>query len=214
MDKSLRIALMDRCSLTMCGLSYFIRTLSAQNEIVLQRNSLTSIAEDLLYQQVDVLITELNGGKDVVSQGVSQLSSLNLCMPSLHIVVYTRIQSGSILRELADMPNVSIVSRFEPLTQLKGVFGQIFAGKQTYSPLIQASLQQGMVQATSAQLGTLTRRENEVLRYLFNGLTLGQIAVLQHRSIKTVSTHKCNAMRKLGAMNDFELFSLSKTITF
>lgn len=214
MDKPLRIALMDRCSLTLCGLSYFIRMLSPKNDVVLQRNSLTSIAEDLLYQQVDVLIAELSGGKDVVSQGVSQLSSLNMCMPSLHIVVYTRIKSGPTLRELAEIPKVSIVSRFESLAHLKGVFEQIFAGNQTYSPLIKSSLKQGAEQMAHSPQGTLTRRENEVLRYLFNGLTLGQIAVLQHRSIKTVSTHKCNAMRKLGAMNDFELFSLSKTITF
>lgn len=214
MDKTLRIALVDRCSLTLSGLSYLIRTFAPQHEIVIQHNSLTNISEHLLSQQVDILIAELSGGKDIVSQGISQLSSLSVSMPSLHIVVCTRIDSGAILRELTEMLNISIISRFEPLMQLKQVFGQIFAGKRTYSPLIQSCLSKGTVTGTTAQLGALTRRENEVLRYLLNGLTLGQIAALQHRSIKTVSTHKCNAMRKLGAMNDFELFSLSKNITF
>lgn len=214
MEIKLRIALVDRCSLTISGLSYFIHSLAPNNEIVLQRNSLTNIGEPLLLNQIDLLIAELSGGKDVVSQGISQLSALSTTMPALHIVVYTRIQSGAILRELTEMLNVSIVSRFEPLQQMKVVFNQIFRGLKVYSPLIDRCLKESTVQVSNAQLSTLTRRENEVLRYLFNGLTLGQIATLQHRSIKTVSTHKCNAMRKLGAMNDFELFSISKNITF
>lgn len=213
MDRTLRIALMDRCFLTMSGLSYFIRSLSPRNEIVLQRNSLGNITDCLLSQKVDVLIAEVYGGADIVSQGIKQLSALNIAAPALHIIVYTKIQSGIILRELAEM-NVSIISRFEPLEQLKKVLKQTFSGVRTYSPIIERGLQDGIVQVSSVQLGTLTRRESEVLRYLFNGLTLGQIATLQHRSIKTVSTHKCNAMRKLGAMNDFELFSISKNINF
>lgn len=214
MNKKLRIALVDRCSLTLSGLSYFIHSLAPQSEIVLQRNSLANIGEPLFLNQIDLLITELSGGKDVVSQGISQLSALSASLPMLHIVVYTRIQSGVVLRELTEMLNVSVVSRFEPLKQMKVVFKQIFSGGSVHSPLIANCLKESAVQVSNAQLSTLTRRENEVLRYLFNGLTLGQIATLQHRSIKTVSTHKCNAMRKLGAMNDFELFSISKNVTF
>ena len=214
MDKELNVAVVDRCSLTVSGLTYLIHSLAPQTKIVLQHNSLTNIDEALRLNQVDLLIAELSGGKDVISQGISQLSALGAALPALHIVVYTRIQSGCVLRELTAMLNVSIVSRFEPIRQMKVVFKQIFSGIKTYSPLIASCLKEGVGEVSRAQLSTLTRRENEVLRYLFNGLTLGQIATLQHRSIKTVSTHKCNAMRKLGAMNDFELFSISKNITF
>jgi len=44
-------------------------------------------------------------------------------------------------------------------------------------------------------------------------MSLRQIAELQRRSIKTISAHKCSAMRKLQVKNDSELFSLHGNIT-
>ena len=48
----------------------------------------------------------------------------------------------------------------------------------------------------------LSPREIEVLRLYLNGSSLTDIARASHRSIKTVSSQKLSAMRKLGACND------------
>ncbi|MNI91281.1 Transcriptional activator protein BglJ [compost metagenome] len=58
----------------------------------------------------------------------------------------------------------------------------------------------------------ITRSETEVLRHLFNGMDLREIAQAKQLSIKTISAHKCNAMRKLGVKTDSELFLMLKNM--
>lgn len=53
----------------------------------------------------------------------------------------------------------------------------------------------------------LTARELDVLAYLFSGLSVSRVAQALHRDIRTISTHKRNAMVKLGFHNDSELFA-------
>lgn len=60
----------------------------------------------------------------------------------------------------------------------------------------------------------LTTCERKVLAHLLTGLNLTEIAALCHRSIKTISAHKCNGMRKLGMGSDVELFQLSSANTW
>jgi|GEM_PF-4399404 len=47
----------------------------------------------------------------------------------------------------------------------------------------------------------LSSRELETLRYLSNGLTSNDIAVLLNLSTETVDTHRKNILRKLNANN-------------
>lgn len=54
----------------------------------------------------------------------------------------------------------------------------------------------------------LSAREHEVLRCCLSGLSVTQIAEKFNRSIKTISTQKQNAFRKLGLRNVNELFKV------
>jgi DNA-binding NarL/FixJ family response regulator len=54
----------------------------------------------------------------------------------------------------------------------------------------------------------LSAREHEVLRCCLSGMSVSQIAEKFNRSIKTISTQKHNAFRKLGLRNDNELFKV------
>jgi len=47
-----------------------------------------------------------------------------------------------------------------------------------------------------------------VLDLLLSGLTVSEIALRRHRSVKTVSTQKVAALRKLGLRNDVEIYAL------
>jgi len=58
----------------------------------------------------------------------------------------------------------------------------------------------------------LSRNEREVLRLLLAGLTVSEIAQRRHRSVKTVSTQKVAALRKLGLRNDAEIYSLRRQL--
>lgn len=52
----------------------------------------------------------------------------------------------------------------------------------------------------------LSPREEVVLRLLARGLTVSEIARDTHRSVKTVSQQKRNAMQRLGIHSDYKLF--------
>lgn len=54
----------------------------------------------------------------------------------------------------------------------------------------------------------LSAREHEVLRCCLSGMSVSQIAEKFNRSIKTISTQKQNAFRKLGLRNYNELFKV------
>ncbi|MCG9681201.1 response regulator transcription factor [Vibrio sp. Isolate23] len=56
--------------------------------------------------------------------------------------------------------------------------------------------------------GELTTREREVVRCLISGMTVSEIAAKFSRSIKTISTQKVNAMKKLGVSSDKELYQI------
>lgn len=44
----------------------------------------------------------------------------------------------------------------------------------------------------------LTAVELEILRYINNGLSSAQIALLRHRSKRTIEKHRSNIIKKLG----------------
>ena len=58
----------------------------------------------------------------------------------------------------------------------------------------------------------LTSREQEVIRCYLAGMTVSEIAEKFNRSIKTISTQKTSAFRKLGVTSNNELFKLNKII--
>lgn len=63
-------------------------------------------------------------------------------------------------------------------------------------------------QRPTLEISALTPREIEVLRCCLQGLSLTEVAAKFVRSVKTVSTQKQSAYRKLGIRNDNELFKL------
>ncbi|WP_162866498.1 helix-turn-helix domain-containing protein, partial [Escherichia coli] len=108
-------------------------------------------------------------------------------------------------------PNISIVARDDALPLVAEFFNRVLLGERVLSPQIGAFLPPS-VSGEEAATRKLTRCESDVLAFLFNGMSLRQIAELQRRSIKTISAHKCSAMRKLQVKNDSELFSLHANI--
>src|SRR6201990_2927926 len=57
----------------------------------------------------------------------------------------------------------------------------------------------------------LSKRELEVVRLFVSGMTIKEISEQLNRSIKTISTQKNTAMRKLGLERDSELFQYAQS---
>ena len=54
---------------------------------------------------------------------------------------------------------------------------------------------------------TLTTRENEILKFLAEGNSVKEIAIILGLSVKTIEAHKFNLMRKLDVHNKSQLIT-------
>lgn len=77
----------------------------------------------------------------------------------------------------------------------------------TQTPTMQGRAGQAPLEAL-VRTNNLTLREREVLRCCLDGLSVTEVADKFSRSIKTISTQKQSAFRKLGLRSDNELFRL------
>jgi DNA-binding CsgD family transcriptional regulator len=58
----------------------------------------------------------------------------------------------------------------------------------------------------------LTKIERETVRHLSMGYSPHRVAQLTHKSVKTISTHKRNSMKRLGVFSDQELMMKVKIL--
>lgn len=201
----LSVALMDSHPLTLLGLSTLIHSVNHACEISIQELSLGKMREALMYQSVDILVTDIQSAEENLQEGLEALLKMNAQFPDMSIVVYTSCHDGNELRTLLNHYNISVIARAESLTDTEAYFRQAFEKKRVLSPGICSDLAR-INKTHRATTAKLTPSEMSVLRLLFNGLDLQQIARMKQLSIKTISAHKCNAMRKLEAKTDSELF--------
>lgn len=203
------IALMDSHPLTLSGLSYLVNSIDETCDIRMEETSLGRIAEGLMYQTVDILITDLHGYQESIQEGQEILQRLSLQFPQLIIVVYTLCRDADKLKKLLKFSNISLIARGESPVITDDLFRHALAKKKVLSPLICCTLAEQDVASQRTGFRP-TQSENEIIKYLLNGMSLSQIAELKNLSIKTVSAHKCNVMRKLHIKTDAELFLLLK----
>jgi two-component system capsular synthesis response regulator RcsB len=205
----IKIALMDRYPLTLCGLANFIASQRMPTEIIAKETNMQTLSERLIYQSVDILITDINGQNETPDAGLRSLLNISKQHPNLRIIVYTACKESDYLCMLLTYENISVIGRNDNLQQVGEYFSRVYRGERVLSPLIGSYLvrSKNNIAQNNHQL---TRCENDVLRFLSNGASLYQIAELQGKSIKTISAHKCNAMRKLHVKTNSELFSLLK----
>jgi two-component system capsular synthesis response regulator RcsB len=85
-------------------------------------------------------------------------------------------------------------------------------GQEYLGPSVKAALDSMGIGASGQQRGViLSKRELEVVRLFVSGMTITEIAGQLRRSIKTISTQKNTAMRKLGIERDSELFQYAQS---
>jgi DNA-binding NarL/FixJ family response regulator len=83
---------------------------------------------------------------------------------------------------------------------------QVLAGGRYISPKVAEQLVNAVKQPGGQPLhATLSDREDQVLRLIGNGRTVGEIAEQLHLSVKTISTYRTIILRKLGLENNAQM---------
>ena len=130
--------------------------------------------------------------------------------PETRVLFLTMYDDEDYLAQCLEAGASGYVLKDTPAEQLVAAVREIQRGGKYLSPVILSRLVEDMRSRKPAErfkprINTLTPREREVLKFLAEGLSVKEIAVLLKLSTKTVEAHKFNLMRKLDLHNKAQL---------
>ncbi|MCZ8440342.1 response regulator transcription factor [Achromobacter xylosoxidans] len=155
----------------------------------------------------DIIITDYNmPSEDGYGDGLALVQYLRRNFPRVRILIHTMISSPVIVASLYEEGVSGVLFKSGDLAEILTALGtlennQIYRG----APQALAAPSPGGPQDAATRIARLSPKELEVLRHFLSGTSVGDIARIMNRSVKTVSTHKIAAMRKLDVETDHEL---------
>ncbi|MCF7750708.1 response regulator transcription factor [Bacillus subtilis subsp. subtilis] len=148
-------------------------------------------------QHVDVAVIDYTLDSNDRS-GQDLLLLLQRRFPAVRPLLFTAHSSRVLLAEVLGAGAAGMVTKTERLDALADAVAQVADGQCR----LPAEFGEGLAEVK------LSRSERDVLQLCLSGLTVSEIALHRHRSIKTISTQKHAAFRKLGLRTDRDLYTL------
>jgi two-component system capsular synthesis response regulator RcsB len=203
--KGQSIVVMESCPLTAIGVhNVLLETCGAACHVV-EASNLADIPGLMRNYQPQLLVMELCGADESVLDGLRLIA---LCLehwPATPVIVCTALDDPRVLQLLTASGIKGLMLKHEPSIALAQCVQQVLAGRRHYSHKARQ-----MLNHDDGKSKSLTARELDVLSYLFSGKSVTTAALMMHRDVRTISTHKRNAMLKLGFQSDGELFLQGK----
>ncbi len=144
--------------------------------------------------------------------GIDLGRELKLLLPKTQILIISMhakieyitsaFQAGVKGYVVKDAPSEKILQAIELVSR-----GEYFLDTSVASQVVERLGQSsgGQSQTNEASYGSLSTREQQVLRLIAEGQSTKQIASLLYISVKTVENHRANIMAKLGIHSTLEL---------
>jgi DNA-binding NarL/FixJ family response regulator len=149
---------------------------------------------------MDVSMPELNGLKAT--------EMLKTRLPGTKVLILTRHTDSSYVQQLLRSGASGYVLKQSASEELVRAIQRVAAGQKHLDPAITDQV----VSSVSGESGSrgsrgkrLSRREEDVLRLVALGFLTKEIAARFQISIKTVETHKANAMSKMGMSSRIDI---------
>lgn len=200
------VVIMEPCPITALGISNrLIASCGFQQDNLQWVRSLAELKITLTRHQPRLLIMELCGKSESVLDGLRLIADLHEQSPDTALLVCTALDEPRVLRQVIASGIRGLMLKQEPVVALDHCVQQILVGKSSFSHRVR---QRGLNEAIAEK--PLTVRELDVLTQLFSGKSVTNVALTLCRDIRTVSTHKRNAMLKMGFHNDGELYLQGK----
>lgn len=193
---------MDACPISSYAMRYLLESrLFTKGEIIILDKA--GFIPTFLYSRTpDIVVMDISGRDESVLEGIQIIADCLHQWPLTPVVVCTGVTDVRILQQVKNLGVSSICYKHEPLKILDRSIEFAMAGSCQDSPFIERILN-----SNTEKYRALTRKEIMVIHLLLKGSSVSEVASLMHRDIRTVSTHKRNAMGKLGYQNDAEMFS-------
>lgn len=215
----LRIALLDDHAVVRHGLG---SRLAAERdiEVVGSYGSSRELMAGLLLRQADILLLDYDLGPDELD-GVSLIRALRVKFPDCPILVLSAHHEPATVALALRVGARGFVGKGEEMADLINALRRVASGAVYLSAEMSYRVAEATttcdIDATDGSADTLVGaalsvREREVIRCYLAGMTVTEIAEKFKRSIKTISSQKTSAFRKLGVTSNNELFKIRHTI--
>jgi DNA-binding NarL/FixJ family response regulator len=140
--------------------------------------------------------------------GLQASETLKTLLPEIKVLILTRHADTSYVQQLLRSGARGYVLKQSAAEELVRAIRRVAAGQTYLDPAITEQAVGGLVskrsQASSPRMH-LSPREEDVLRFVALGFLSKEVAARLEISIKTVETHKANAMSKLGMTSRIDI---------
>ncbi|SDV01970.1 response regulator transcription factor [Pseudomonas mucidolens] len=217
--KRLQIALLDDHAIVRHGLVSRL-VLEPDFEVVGVYASSRELMAGLATNPAEVLLLDFALGPYELD-GVSLIRALRVKFPKCRILVFSTHHDAATVILALRIGARGFLGKGEGMCQLIDAVRLVASGAVYLSP----DMAYRVAEATAVNDGgeeksrdhalrfvSLSAREQEVIRCFLAGMTITDIAEKFSRSIKTISTQKSSAFRKLGVISNNELFRLKHII--
>jgi two-component system capsular synthesis response regulator RcsB len=181
-------------------------------EVVGQARQSTELIQLLQKTPCDVVVSDLAMPGGQYGDGMPLLGYIGRQFPSVRIVVLTMLENPALLKRLREVGVNAVINKADDLSHIGLAVVSVMRGKEYVGPSVKKALDSmGLSESGLQRDVVLSKRELEVVRLFVSGMTITEIAAQLRRSIKTISTQKNTAMRKLGIERDSELFQYAQS---
>lgn len=168
----------------------------------------SQLVEQLALHQPALVITDFNmPGDDTYGDGLQLIEYISEHFPAVKILVLTMVSNQLIISRLLEMGVAGVIAKSHIHQEIGKALSALANDLPYEAPAAPATSVMINPKVIDERFSTLSPREVEVLRLVVSGSSVGDIARLLDRSVKTVSTQKVSAMRKLEVLNDHALIT-------
>ena len=196
--KKLRILLADDHATVREGVKMIINA-QADMEVVAEAADGRGAVAEAQTVRPDVVVMDVSMPR---VNGLKATETLTASCPEIRVLALTRHQDDGYLQQLLRAGAAGYVLKQSRPAELLQAIRAIGAGGSYLDPAVAGRVigdygRRRQPVTTVAGAGTLSSREEEVLRLIAWGYSNKEIAARLDLSVKTVETHKANAMHKL-----------------
>ncbi|MFJ1336861.1 response regulator [Pseudomonas caricapapayae] len=217
--KRLKVALLDDHAIVRHGLVNRL-VQESEFEVVGVYARSRELMSGLATAPADVLLLDFVLGPDELD-GVLLIRALRVKYPDCRILVFSAHHDSATVILALRVGARGFLGKGEDMSQLVKAIRVVASGAVYLSP----DMAYRVAEATASnndgdeksredaiRYVSLSSREQEVIRCYLAGMTITDIAEKFNRSIKTISTQKAAAFRKLGVVSNNELFKIKHII--